>query len=466
MATLALDNLMDFLEPTPQAVVRSETGAPVARSEVTASAEGAGLPDGPLHQANLPRHGDIAPIPRVSIHAHCESPAVVEAVEIAARDRLMARATVAARPGGILGAIEVYQSAPTPNLIIVENRSADLILARLDDLAEVCDPTTKVMVIGYSNDIGFYRELMKRGVSEYAIAPLDPVAVIAAVSEIYRGTSSQRLGKTYAFIGAKGGVGSSTVAHNVGWSIARRSQTDVVVADLDLPFGTVGLDFNLDGGQGVAEAVQDAARLDEMLLERLLVDTGNHLSLLTAPATLNHSHDLHESVFDPLLEVAQSHVPTLILDVPHLWSAWTKKVLTAADDIVITAAPDLANLRNAKNLVAFLKSERPHDPPPKLVLNQVGVPKRPEIKPKDFVDALGIEPLVSIAFEPRLFGTAANNGQMIGQVSAKSRPAEAFVRIDQAIRGQGETRRRKGLLQSAGLRSLLRRKAPATGRST
>ncbi|HEX2555302.1 MAG TPA: CtpF protein [Microvirga sp.] len=457
MTTLALDSLGDVRERDRSAMARSHAGG-------LAPEASAGAADGPVSQANLPPHAEIAHVPRVTIHAYCESPTVAATLETAARDRLMARAGLAVHAGGIDGAVAAYQNAPTPNLIIVENHSAELVLARLDGLAEVCDPGTKVMVIGYSNDIGFYRELMKRGVSEYAIAPLDPVGAIAAISGIYRGESAGKLGKTYAFIGAKGGVGSSTVAHNVGWSIARRSQTDVVVADLDLPFGTVGLDFNLDGGQGIAEFVQDAARLDQMLLDRLLTECGDHLSLLTAPATLDLTHDLDESVFDPLLEVAQSHVPTLVLDLPHVWSAWARKVLVAADDIVITAAPDLANLRNAKNLVAFLKNERPHDPPPKLVLNQVGVPKRPEIKPKDFVTALGIEPLATIAFEPKLFGTAANNGQMVGQVAAKARPAEAFAGIAQSLGGREPAKRRRGGFQASALMGLIKRKRAAAGR--
>jgi pilus assembly protein CpaE len=205
--------------------------------------EPAASSDGPRHQANLPPHSEIAQVPRVSIHAFCESPIVAETLAMASRDRLMSRATTEIRAGGILAAIAAYQEAPSPNLIIVENASADIVLAQLESLAEVCDVGTKVMVVGYSNDIGLYRDLMKRGVSEYAIAPLDPVAAIAAISAIYRGGVAAKLGKTYVFIGAKGGVGSSTVAHNVGWSIARRTQSDVVVADLDLPFGTVGLDF-------------------------------------------------------------------------------------------------------------------------------------------------------------------------------------------------------------------------------
>jgi pilus assembly protein CpaE len=101
-------------------------------------------------------------------------------------------------------------------------------------------------------------------------------------------------------------------------------------------------------------------------------------------------------------------------------------VVLKADHVVLTAMPDLASLRNAKNLVDQLKAARPNDRPPILVLNQVGVPKRPEISPKDFAHALELDPKIVIDFDAQLFGTAANNGQMIEEISEKSKAAEAF----------------------------------------
>ena len=121
-----------------------------------------------------------------------------------------------------------------------------------------------------------------------------------------------------------------------------------------------------------------------------------------------------------MLEIVQANVPTVVLDVPHLWTAWVRKTLIAADEVIITAVPDLANLRNAKSIVDLLRQARPNDAPPKLILNQVGVPKRPEIKPDDFAAALQLTPIATIPFDPLLFGTAANNGQMIAEASAKT----------------------------------------------
>jgi pilus assembly protein CpaE len=395
-----------------------------------------------------PRSLEARPIPRITIQAFCDTPEIAGTIETAAADRRMARAHVKVHTGGITAAGEFYRSAPTPNLILVETRlEVDDLIGALDSLAEVCDAGTKVMVVGHSNDVRLYRELLKRGVSEYLVAPVDVMSIITAISGIYHDAGTEKLGQVYAFIGAKGGVGSSTVAHNVAWTIARMLGSDVILADLDLPFGTAGLDFNLDPAQGIAEAVFGADRLDEVLLDRLLAKCEDHLSLLAAPVALDKAYDFTEEAFDQVLEIVQANVPTVVLDVPHLWTAWSRKTLIAADEVIVTAIPDLANLRNAKSIVDLLRQARPNDTPPKLILNQVGVPKRPEIKPDDFAAALQITPIASIPFDPLLFGTASNNGQMIAEASAKTATSEIFGDIAQIVTGRKELKkaRRRGL---------------------
>jgi pilus assembly protein CpaE len=124
-----------------------------------------------------------------------------------------------------------------------------------------------------------------------------------------------------------------------------------------------------------------------------------------------------------------------------VWTAWSRKTLIAADEVVITAVPDLANLRNAKAIVDLLRQARPNDTPPKLILNQVGVPKRPEIKPDDFAAALQVTPIATIPFDPLLFGTAANNGQMIAEASAKTTVSDLFADVAQVVSGRKELKK-------------------------
>ncbi|MGB6906203.1 MAG: CtpF protein, partial [Methyloceanibacter sp.] len=150
--------------------------------------------------------------------------------------------------------------------------------------------------------------------------------------------------------------------------------------------------------------------------------------------------------------------PFVAIDVPHLWTGWAKQVVLGADQVVITAVPDLANLRNARNLVDQLRSARVSDRPPLLVLNQVGLPKRPEISVKDFGQALELEPKAVIAFDPQLFGTAANNGQMIEEVSGKSSAAQQFRALADLLTDRTEAKSERVSLLAPILNRLRRRK--------
>ncbi|MDO8297983.1 MAG: CpaE family protein [Caulobacter sp.] len=375
--------------------------------------------------------GDVS-VPRISIHVFCARPDTAELIEQAAADRRMARAATTILPGGIQAAVEQYQNQPTPSLVIVESLDpAPELLAQLDRLAEVCDPGTKVMTIGSANDIALYRELMRRGVSEYLVPPLSPLQIIRSITSLYADPAAPFVGRQIAVVGARGGVGASTIAHNLAWSLAERMQAGTVLADFDLPFGTAGLDFNQDPLQGIADALGQPERLDPVLMDRMMARVTDRLSLFAAPATLEQDFEINPDAFEEVAQKIRAAAPFVVLDLPHAWSRWERKMLIGSDELIIVASPDLASLRNAKNMIDLVRQARPNDAPPRLVLNQVGVPGRPEIPAKDFGEALGLAPSLVLPFEPKAFGLAANHGQMLGEVAPKSKAAEG---IDQLAR--------------------------------
>jgi pilus assembly protein CpaE len=402
----------------------------------------------------------IAPAPRVSVQAFCETVETAAAIQAAGEDRRMAKAHLRIQMGGMTAAIEAYQSSPTPNVIILEadNRSED-ILGGLDQLANYCDAGTRVVIIGQMNDVRLYRELVRRGVSDYLIAPVGTLHVVRAICGLFSAPDAKPVGRIVAVVGAKGGVGSSTVAHNIAFSIARDVMLDAVVTDLDLAFGTAGLDFNQDPPQGIAEAVFSPDRIDTAFVDRLLAKCTDHLSLLAAPATLDRVYDFSADAFDSIFDSLRATVPCVVLDVPHQWTGWSKQTLIGADDILIVAEPDLANLRNTKNLYDLLKASRPNDHLPRYCLNKVGMPKRPEIKAADFAKALEDEPVAIIPFEPQMFGAAANNGQMIAEISAGHRTAEMFRQLAQQLTGRSEPKKQRSGLLSPLLDRLRKRQA-------
>jgi pilus assembly protein CpaE len=367
------------------------------------------------------------PIPRVNIQAFCEDQNTASVIQKASEDRRLAKAHVTVQMGGVEAAVAFYREASTPNLLVIESLlDRDEMLTDLERLAEVCDSGTKVVAVGHVNDVVLYRELLRRGVSEYVVAPMNVAQMIESIASIYSDPSTSPVGQTIAFVGTKGGAGSSTVCHNTAFAIASVLESDVVIADMDLPFGTAGLDFNQDPLQGIGDALSAPERLDEVLLDRLLSRCSEHLSLFAAPIALDRSYDIDPNACESVLDIVRESVPWIAIDVPHLWTGWAKDVVLKADHVVMTAMPDLASLRNTKNLADQLKAARPNDRPPLLVLNQVGVPKRPEIPIKDFGHAIELDPRVVIEFDAQLFGTAANNGQMIEEVSDKAKAADAF----------------------------------------
>jgi pilus assembly protein CpaE len=390
----------------------------------------------------------IAPAPRVSVQAFCETVETAAAVQSAGEDRRLGKAHLKIQMGGMAAAIEAYRSAPTPNVIVLESDARNDLLAGLDQLATVCDAGTRVVVIGRINDVMLYRELVRRGVSDYVLAPVGAIDVVRSICNLFSAPEAKAVGRIIAVVGAKGGVGASTISHNVAWAIARDLAMDAVVADLDLAFGTAGLDYNQDPPQGIADAVFSPDRVDTAFIDRLLSKCTDHLSLLAAPATLDRVYDFGTDAFDAVFDTLRATMPCIVLDIPHQWSGWTKRALIGADDILIVAAPDLANLRNAKNLFDLLKAARPNDRPPLYCLNQVGVPKRPEIAAAEFAKAIESQPVVSIPFEPQIFGAAANNGQMIAEISANHKSIEMFLQIAQRLTGRSETKKQKSSLFS------------------
>ncbi|ANM08697.1 CtpF protein [Rhizobium leguminosarum bv. trifolii] len=398
---------------------------------------------------------NMRPLPRISVHAFCESEALQQVMERCANDRRMAKVSMRITSGGIAAAANMFSGAPTPNLIILETKAnSGSLLGELAPLAAVCDPTTKVVIVGYYNDIGLYRELIRNGISEYMVQPVAMPDILASMASIFVDPEAEPLGRSIAFIGSKGGTGASTIAHNCAFGISNLFSTETILADLDLPYGTANIDFDQDPALGIAEAVFAPDRLDEVFLDRLLTKCSAHLSLLAAPSLLDRAYDFDGHAFQPVLDVLQRSAPVTVLDVPHAWSEWTRSVLSSVDEVVITAVPDLANLRNAKNMLDALRKMRPNDKPPHLVLNQVGMPKRPEISPSDFCEPLEIDPIAIIPFDINLFGNAANSGRMISEVDPKSPTAETFSQISHVVTGRVAIRKAK----KGGLLGLLKRK--------
>mgnify|MGYP000391918802 FL=1 len=374
---------------------------------------------------------------RINIGAFVLTDAVRDAVNALNEDRLFLRSTVAIQDGGMAAALDFLSQRSTPELLVVETKAMDEeLFNELNALAEVCQPGTKVIIIGAENDINLFKTLIDQGISQYFLETVTAEELKTAIVDAFADKTLNAKSRTIAFAGLRGGVGSSVLAHNVASELARLYDEDVIIVDLDIPFGTAALSYNLQPSQTVADAISQAGSLDETMLMRYLESGGKNVSLLCAPGNLNSGIDITPHALEAVLNIVKQMASYVILDVPHMWNAWVQDIVVDADDTVIVGAPDLYNLRDGKNVFEFLAPNRGMEAPTRLILNKVGELKNGELSEKEFKEVLDTKPALSIPFDPDAFASAMNNGEMLRKVAPKSKATLEVETLAKMVSGK------------------------------
>jgi len=374
---------------------------------------------------------------RINIGAFVLTDAVRDAVGALNEDRLFLRSTVSIQEGGMAAALDFLTQRSTPELLVVETKAMDEeLFNELNALAEVCQPGTKVIIIGAENDINLFKTLIDQGISQYFLETLTAEELKTAIVDAFADKTLNAKSRTIAFSGLRGGVGSSVLAHNVASELARLYDEDVIIVDLDIPFGTAALSYNLQPSQTVADALSQAGSLDETMLMRYLESGGKNVSLLCAPGNLNSGIEITPNALEAVLNIVKQMASYVILDVPHMWNAWVQDIVVDADDTVIVGAPDLYNLRDGKNVFEFLAPNRGMEAPTRLILNKVGELKNGELSEKEFKEVLDTKPSLSIPFDPDAFASAMNNGQMLRKVAPKSKATLEVETLAKMVSGK------------------------------
>ncbi len=375
--------------------------------------------------------------PRITIEAFCVTESFASVLQAAAQDRRMAKVKAAVAMGGASAAANRYADVGSPHLVIVESLDGGFeLFNELAALAEVVDAETRVIVAGPSNDVALYRELMRSGVSDYLVTPCAPMQAIEAVIGAFDTPEAAPAAASVAVYGVRGGVGASVIAHNLAFEIAERAQKETILVDLDLEFGTLGLDFNVEAKSTTADAFDDIDGLDDVKLARLLYTANDRLKLLPAPADLREREAPGEDAVLALLDVARHCSDQLIIDVPRGWTPATRVALRQSTTTLLVAAPDLVSLRNLRAVMDWLASERPNDGAPKIALNQIGQPKRPEIAEKEFSEILGAPLDLTLHWDPAAFGAALNEGKLLRETPAGRAHADAIRALADALIGR------------------------------
>jgi pilus assembly protein CpaE len=381
-----------------------------------------------------PRKDDLneTPVPPITVYACWDRPEIAEQqLENFAADKHLARAEITIERGGLDGAIAQCERE-SPDLLIVDTTlDGPSMLAGLDRLARVIAPSTKLIIIGAINDVALLRELAARGVAEYIVPPARKSDLIRAACRLFADAATARV---FAVVGARGGVGASTLAQNLAWSIAERQWARTALIDLDLPFGATAFALG-DGALGETEALENTDLL------RARVERAERLEIIAANEAFKRDVRCDEAKLDAMLHAARRLNSFVVLDVPHDWNAWVKRALASADETIIVASPDLTSLRNTEGMLRQLKAAKARATP-LIALSMVGMRQRCEIPRKDFLNTLGADAVLEFPFEPDLFGMAALKGLMLAEVSAKAKATADIEALATALTGRAPMKRK------------------------
>jgi pilus assembly protein CpaE len=370
-------------------------------------------------------------------------PGTRTAVETVLGDRRLAKTRPTFFDGSIGNATQQYEANQSPDLLLIETHDVpDQIFAHLEKLAPVCRAETNLILVGAHNDVGLYRALIKAGVREYLPLPLDQHHLLDSIISVVADPQELKLGRLISFIGASGGAGSTTIANNTAWCLGKLFDGEVTLVDLDLTFGSIGIDFNLDSPENAAQALAQADRLDDQVLGRILGKYNDNLNLLTAPGDCMRPGDVDAATAEEMLKRFRQNAAWVVADLPHYWGAWVRHVLDQSDEIVVTAVPSLTSLRNAKSIADTLNAKRKNDAPVRVVLNHVGQNAKTEITVKDFANALGSALTVTVPHEASIFSEAANTGHMVGEAPKANRVIEPLNTLATLVSGrQGQEKK-------------------------
>lgn len=374
-------------------------------------------------------------------------------------DYRLRRSSLAVHGGGIAGAIQYLGTNESPNLIILEtSHSEAALMEALDGLAAVVSPDTRVVLIGANNDIVLYRRLISMGISEYMIGHISAGEIVDVVLSIFQENEEQSRGRIIAVYGTRGGVGSSALAANLAHALSATVGEDTTLVDMDVPFGTAALSFNQSPRQSVVDALAQPDRLDDTLLERFMLKFSDKMTILPSPASPVNAVGIEPAAVELLFNVLRRNAAYVVVDIPHVWQPWVRDILVECSELVMVTYPDLANLRDTRNLLDLVGQSRGTGAPTKLVFNRVGMSKKGELGPKDFEESLKFEPHVQVPFEPAVFGMAMNNGEPLSQTSGSSPSVKAIEKLAWMVSGKDPNAvQGKKKSQNGGLLNFLKR---------
>jgi len=339
-------------------------------------------------------------------------------------------------------ATDALKDIPTPEKLVIDLSGSPDPIADIDALAQVCEPDTRVIALGDVNDVHLYRHLMEMGVQDYLLKPVSMDDLNEAVSRVDEPEAEipddeSRQGRLVAVIGARGGVGASTVASNLAWMMAHEQGLRVALIDLDLYFGTIALALDMEPGRGFREALENPSRIDGLFIERAMVRESDNLYVLAAEENLENSFSFDPDALDRLLETLRMDFDCIVVDLPRFAARSQVATLIPPASVVVVSDPTLAGMRDTMRMTKLVKSATPGSDL-RVVVNRVGNNKNGELSIKDFETGAELSVHDQIPLDVKAAILAEGAGKTVAEMGKSSKMAQALRDLSRQVSGSDD----------------------------
>ncbi len=335
--------------------------------------------------------------------------------------------------GGLRNAVQTLSMSPSPNVLFVDlSESADP-LGDINSLAEVCEPGTVVIASGQVNDVRLYRDLLGSGIQDYLLKPLNIDAVrdsLAAAQAVFHAPKEahgdDQPHVMVSVIGARGGVGASTVVSSLA-HLAAREKRSTAVLDLDVHFGTGALSLDLEPGRGLTDAVENPSRIDGLFIERAMVRANENLAILSAEAPINQPLLTDGSAYYQLEEELRAAFEATFVDLPRNILVQHPHLVLESSAVVLVTEFTLAAARDTIRILSWLKSNAPQSQV--VIVANKAQPGVVEIARKDFEHSIERGVDIVLPLDARATSQAAKLGKPVAESGKATKLGQALAQL-------------------------------------
>jgi pilus assembly protein CpaE len=339
------------------------------------------------------------------------------------------------REGGVAAATALVKAGGAPAVMVVDISESHDPVIEVAGLIGLCGEA-HVIAIGLVNDVRLFRRLREAGVADYLVKPASievlQSAIEAAAQTEPKEAAKPKIARTIAFVGARGGVGATSIAVSAGWAMAQ-TRRKVILLDLDLHFGSAALSLDLEPGRGLLGLLSYPDRIDSLLIEAALLTVGDGFRLLGAEAPLEDMLTHGPEGLTAVIHHLKAASDILLIDLPRSLGPITRQTLELADEIVIVTDLSLAAMRDTQRLLTFLKGVREAGEP-FVVANRVGG-SGGDVATADFERGIGAKIRHLVPFDRASAAAAAGFAKPLAEVTRNAKTSAALRALAMELAG-------------------------------